>query len=742
MGLSLDDHFDAESKEAAVKFAKKAADLLLPQVLPLLTWDDELENAFKQASWLVAGVAILSDWIGSSIVHFPYHPGVMALSEYWVKHSLPQAEVAVKASGILPPPPSRSTGVAALFPNIEEPSPLQKHASSCELPVGPQLFILEEATASGKTEAALTLAHRLMVAGLAEGIFMALPTMATANAMFKRVSGAYRRMYQGAEPPSLVLAHSARQLSPAFRESIGLEHQNQDLSYASDDETASAHCATWLADNRKKALLAAVGVGTVDQALLAVLPRRHQSLRLLGLARSVLIVDEVHAYDPYMHALLCKLLRFHAAQGGSAILLSATLPQCTRQELAESFVQNLGISSPLLEATDYPLATHVSAGVATETRLECRKGTRRTVTVEMVHDEETAEQRLREEAERGNCACWIRNTVDDAVSAYLRLTAGLAQERVMLFHARFAMGDRLEIEEEVLRRFGKESKAEERSGKILIATQVVEQSLDLDFDFMVTDLAPIDLIIQRAGRLHRHPRGERGTPTLVVLAPPLNGKAHSNWYAELFPRAAYVYPSHGQLWLTARLLADNGQFTIPDDARYLVEGVFGVEHQDRIPEGLRGRDSKAEGDAKAAISVAQLNALELDAGYASTLNQWLEDTITPTRLSVPTTTVRLARWNGSELLPWFTADRFAWDLSQVSVRKALIAGPAQHGGRLRAAVERATEAMPDRGKWSVLVPLSPGENGNWHGRVSGSKGEVNVIYEPKTGIRVSSSRTD
>jgi len=737
MGLSLDDHFDAESKEAAVKFAKKAADLLLPQVLPLLTWDDELENAFKQASWLVAGVAILSDWIGSSILHFPYHPGVMELSEYWVRHSRPQAEVAVKASGILPPPPSRSTGMAVLFPNIEEPSPLQNYASSCELPVGPQLFILEEATASGKTEAALTLAHRLMVAGLAEGIFMALPTMATANAMFKRLSGAYRRMYQGAEPPSLVLAHSARHLSPAFRESIGLERQNQDVSYAHDDETASAHCATWLADNRKKALLAAVGVGTVDQALLAVLPRRHQSLRLLGLARSVLIVDEVHAYDPYMHALLCKLLRFHAAQGGSAILLSATLPQCTRQELAESFVQNLGISSPLLEATDYPLATHVSAGVATETRLECRKGTRRTVTVEMVHDEETAEQRLREAAKRGNCSCWIRNTVDDAVSTYLRLTADLAEEHVMLFHARFAMGDRLEIEEEVLRRFGKESKAEERSGKILIATQVVEQSLDLDFDVVVTDLAPIDLIIQRAGRLHRHPRGERGTPTLVVLAPPLNGKAHSNWYAELFPRAAYVYPSHGQLWLTARLLADNGQFTIPDDARYLVEGVFGAEHQDRIPEGLRGRDSKAEGDAKAAISVAQLNALELDAGYASTLNQWLEDTITPTRLSVPTTTVRLARWNGSELLPWFTADRFAWDLSQVSVRKALIAGPAQYGGLLRAAVEWATEAMPDRGKWSVLVPLSPGENGNWHGRASGAHGVVNVIYRPQTGLRVS-----
>lgn len=737
--LSLDNNFDAEARAASLLFTREVASLFLEEPRQLLTWADGLDEAFRHTSWILSGLAVLSDWMGSNISYFPYCTNVMPLSEYWARYALPGAQVAVQASGVLPPQPSRQTGMRALFPEIEAPSPLQEHVSSCEISSGPQLFILEEATGSGKTEAALTLAHRLMAAGLAEGIFMALPTMATANAMYERLERAYQRMYDGTEPASLVLAHSRRHLSARFQESIGLERQARDQNYTRDDETASSRCVTWLADNRKKALLAAVGVGTVDQALLAVLPVRHQSLRLLGLGRSVLIVDEVHAYDPYMHTLLRNLLRFHAAQGGSAVLLSATLPRKTRQELADSFAQALGSSLFSLERTDYPLATHVSFMSAAEVPIKSRSNTERTVIIEMVHEEATVEERLRLALRSGQCACWIRNTVDDAVIAYRRLAKELGDENVILFHARFAMGDRLAIEAEVLRLFGMGSKPEDRAGKLLIATQVVEQSLDLDFDFMVSDLAPIDLMIQRAGRLHRHPRGERGNATLLVLAPPLIEKPGRNWYADLFPRGAYVYPSHGQLWLTARLLTDMGQFKMPDDGRGLVEAVFGEEQQDQIPQGLRARDRDADGKARATISLAHLNALALDAGYASTLNQWLEDTITPTRLGDLTTTVRLARWDESALTPWFKADRYAWDLSQVGVRRARIREPAKHSLALQTAVDRATEAMADRCKWSVLVPLSPAAEGAWQGNASDGHREVIVVYHPKTGLEVSAS---
>lgn len=740
--LSLAENFDPETQAASLTFAHQLAEFFLQDCRQTLTWSDGLEEIFKHASWSLAGLAVLSDWIGSNTLHFPYRVDVMPLAEYWTKYALSQAEVAVQASGVLPPQPSRQTGMRALFPEIDEPSPLQEFVSACELSSGPQLFILEEATGSGKTEAALTIAHRLMVAGLAEGIFMALPTMATANAMYERLERAYQRMYDGTEPASLVLAHSRRHLSARFQESLGLERQARDQNYTRDDETASSRCVTWLADNRKKALLAAVGVGTVDQALLAVLPVRHQSLRLLGLGRSVLIVDEVHAYDPYMHTLLRNLLRFHAAQGGSAVLLSATLPRKTRLELAGSFAQALGSSLFSLEKTDYPLATHVSFRSAAEVPIESRSNTERTVITEMVHEEAAVEERLRLALRSGQCACWIRNTVDDAVIAYRRLVKDLGDERVILFHARFAMGDRLAIEADVLRLFGKDSKPEDRDGKVLVATQVVEQSLDLDFDFMVSDLAPVDLMIQRAGRLHRHQRGDRGKPTLLVLAPPLKEKPRRNWYADLFPRGAYVYPSHGQLWLTAQLLTEMGQLKMPDDARHLVEAVFGEEQQDQIPQGLRARDRAADGKARATISLAHLNELDMDAGYAATVNQWLEDTITPTRLSDLTTTVRLGCWDGSTVTPWFEADRFAWDLSQVDVRRGRISEPAKHGVVLQTAVKRATETMPDQCKWSVLIPLAPATEGAGQGKASDGRREVIVVYHPKTGLEVSSSVED
>src|SRR5690606_25025277 len=186
----------------------------------------------------------------------------------------------------------------------KNPTPLQAYAQTVELGKVPQLFILEDVTGAGKTEAAMVLVHRLMASGLASGLYVGLPTMATANAMYKRMSESYRRLYAEQELPSLVLAHGASKLSKAFSDSVALSTQTDDKNYENNELSASAYCNQWLADSRKKALLADVGVGTIDQALLGVLPARHQSLRLFGLTNKVLLVDEVHAFDPYMRSLL------------------------------------------------------------------------------------------------------------------------------------------------------------------------------------------------------------------------------------------------------------------------------------------------------------------------------------------------------------------------------------------------------------------------------------------------------
>jgi|BioPla2DNA2_1021312.scaffolds.fasta_scaffold05578_3 CRISPR-associated endonuclease/helicase Cas3 len=736
--------FDSADRAAARAFGDACATLFIGYDggYQSLTFHKDPTNFFKRTSWLIAGLAVLSDWIGSG-TYFQFHSEPMPLREYWSRFALPTAEKAVEEAGVLPSRVSSHTGMANLFPQLKTPTTLQETVSHCQLHADPELFIIEEATGGGKTEAALVLAHRLIEAGAGEGIFIGLPTMATADAMYERLGKAYQRIFADGEHPSLVLAHSARHLSDTFRQSIGPRGGDVREHYGEEEATASAQCTVWLADNRKKSLLASVGVGTIDQALMSILPFRHQSLRLLGLARNILIVDEVHAYDAYMHTLLQHLLEFHAALGGSAILLSATLPMHQRQDLIASFCKVLGCDSVSVQETAYPLVTRVSANGLEELPITPDSRSHRYVQVELTSSLEDVEDRLRGAVTGGQCACWVRNTVKDAILAYERLSALFGKERVTLFHARFAMGDRLTIERKVLKQFGKESTREERQGQILIATQVVEQSLDLDFDVMVTDLAPMDLIIQRSGRLHRHlipERGDRGTPTLLVLAPPLTDTPDEDWYMRMFPTGAFVYPKHGQLWLTARCLAKQGQIVMPGDARDLIEGVFDPDVQATIPEALMERDMMADGKDRGDKTMANLNALALDDGYVMTPGQWQEDTRTPTRLDEMSVTVVLARWNGEVLRPWSDAAEFAWDMSQVSVRETMISGSADSNDVPQAAINAARETMPGKGVGRILIPLTQTSGERWEGLATARKGDdihiVSVIYEPRTGLRV------
>ena len=203
----------------------------------------------------------------------------LSCERYWHDFALAHADIAVKESGLTPATPAHFHRMTELFDNVLEPTPLQRLTESMQLAPGPQLIAIEEVTGGGKTEAALTLAARLLAAGEADGIFLALPTMATADAMHGRVQRVYQRFFADGASASLVLAHSMA----AF--SLTLERTNTtDGSYGiKEHDSASSHCTAWLADSRKKALLAHIGVGTIDQALLGILAAKHQSLRLWGL---------------------------------------------------------------------------------------------------------------------------------------------------------------------------------------------------------------------------------------------------------------------------------------------------------------------------------------------------------------------------------------------------------------------------------------------------------------------------
>jgi len=705
----------------------------------------DIEERVQKASWLIAGFVVLCDWIGSNSEWFAFRETPMPLVNYWQNHALPQAKKAFVAAGIGKSETAcADMTFARLFPAISQPTPLQSHVADCFIANDPQLFILEDVTGSGKTEAALLLAGRLMAAGRGSGLFMALPTMATSNAMYERMTKVYRLLFADGATPSLVLSHAARHLSATFMASVFGPGKN-----IADDETITAQCSAWLADNRKKALLADVGVGTIDQALLAVLPARYQSLRLFGLAGHILIIDEVHAYDPYMNKLLQNLLAFHAALGGSAILLSATLPRHTRQELLAAFARGCEEqNTPQADSGDYPLITAYSRETGlTETAIEATPQRRCSVAVRLIPEQNEVERLIVEAARQGRCVCWIRNTVHDALAGYERLKEQMDAEKLRLFHARFAMGDRLEIESAVVETFGRRSGERQRSGKVLIATQVVEQSLDLDFDLLVSDLAPMDLLIQRAGRLHRHPRDERGNPLsegpdrrnlpeMIIHGPLPDENVSGEWYKSVFPKAAFVYPSHGCLWLTARLLKDK-TMKMPDDARELIEAAFS-EHADSIPEPLRQRDQNADAQWQADRSLAHINMLKLEEGYTATINQWREDMKTPTRLGGMETTVRLARWDGKTLVPWYNHGDFPWDMSQVNLRGNLVNAEVEHDDpALAASVAELKERLQDKGKWSVLVPLSQAADGRWQGMALNKQNMTMIVeYDRLTGVVV------
>lgn len=744
--IAAGDAFGQQALEDAKQFIADWSALMnpAPQWLP---WSAEHFNErVRIGSWVLAGWMVLADWLGSNATFFPFHEQPIAKTEenplaaYW-ELAQRRAMEAVSQSGVVAPRPRQFTGLDTLFPGFT-PTPMQAHAVDAPLAEGAQLFILEDVTGSGKTEAAMVLASRLMNAGHT-GVYFGLPTTATANGMFARMRSAYREFFEGGEP-SIVLAHASRAINEEFQSTLRIASASEDHADETDadDLPSEAFCARWLGDTARKALLAPFGVGTIDQALLGVLPVSHQSLRLVGLAGKVLVIDEVHGYDTYMTELLEKLLRFHAAQGGSAILLSATLPTKVRSQLAQAFQSGLGNASALPAGGAYPLATHVSDGASTATPIvaqpHSREQMRHRVAVELVDDLDAAVDHLTSAAKAGRCAVWIRNTVNEAVSGFERVrNAAPDPDKVILFHARFTLSDRHAIEREVLRRFGKGSSDADRAGWIVVATQVVEQSLDLDFDHMVADLAPIDLIIQRAGRLQRHDRGSRPAPKLLVLGPLPCDEVAADWYASFFDGARWVYEDHARLWMTARALRDAGEIRVPEAARALVDAVYSGED---FPESLTDTHLQRWGQDQAARALAKFASLDVELGYRCG-QHWTRDTHATTRLGDKMTRLRLARLEGQRLEPWATGHHH-WTMSEVSVR-AYNVKEVVYDDASEALVKAANRAMFDRAKYCHTVPMRPIDGERWVASVRNAKNEVRTLcYSPRFGLQITQEPLD
>ncbi len=741
-GIIIRDVFEQFDIDAATNFVEDIKRLLLGDNISFPALDS---TQIKQASWWLSGFTVLCDWLGSGRNMDEYISQIIPLPDYW-QQVLPWADSVIQKNEIIPAKPADDDlPLSQLFgSHIKgdiEFTPLQKEVSRLEINNQPQLFILEDVTGAGKTEAAMILLYRLMTEGLSNGFYFGLPTMATANAMYQRMTDIYQKLYTTEKPPSLVLAHSASKLNEQFRQSFGQFSHIENSQYGDGLEPASSHCSDWLTDNRKKALLADAGVGTIDQALLAVLPSRHQSLRLLGLLGKVLLVDEVHACDTYMHTLLCGLLKAHSYAGGSVILLSATLPHSQRQQLVDAFTSGLQIPQKILIKTtinDYPLLTHVQPDALDEINITTRNSVKRKVKVSVLESEPAVFEMIEQAVQQGQCVCWIRNTVKDARQVFVDIKNKYPEYRVHLFHARFAMGDRLKIEERVLQQFGPNSDESTRQGQLLIATQVVEQSLDLDFDLLITDLAPIDLIIQRAGRLRRHQRDtkgnriqkkdQRGLAELIIYAPPWQDQPEADWLRKTMPGTAAVYENQdGQLWLGLKLLKQAGGFNMPEDARPLIEGVYG--NQVELPDGLSESSLQQQANQMAEDGLGRMNLLKLALGYRrEEQNIWWDEVNTPTRLGDETTTIYLSKWKNGELTPWMEQGNYCWANSALTMRKAIVSEEARQPDIVESDIEDVRQQLPSQGKYGVLLPMQAVETEVWKGVAQNINNEEIIFF--------------
>lgn len=547
---------------------------------------------------LVTGLVIVADWIASNERFFPFLSGDLP------EISGDGGRAARAWDGLGLPGPWRPARVpqdvgelfAARFrlPVNARPRPVQ-HAA-CEaargMP-GPGLLIVEAPMGEGKTEAALAAAEIMAQQWGCGGVFVALPTQATTDAMFHRVVdwldavGAESQQVAGA----IVLTHGKARFNRVFQGMVrhdGLAEIGRDVQQDRSPHAVVAH--SWLS-GRKKSSLATFQVGTIDQLLFAGLKSRHLMLRHLGLAGKVVVLDEVHAYDAYMNSYLTRVLTWLGAYRVPVVALSATLPADRRRALVEAYQMGVAGSGARVAAEvgneiGYPVLTWTEAesartrevppsGRSTEVSLEALGGT-----VEDDLDQLTTV--LRDVLSEGGCALVVRNTVRRVLATAARLEEAFPGE-VTVAHARFITADRLRIDEDMLDRFGPPGRAERRPGRhIVVASQVVEQSLDVDFDVLVTDLAPADLILQRLGRLHRHQRGEHQAdrPTRLRRARAfLAGVDFATAPPELEAASArHVYGAYPLLRSAAVLHPRlGGVISLPGDIAPLVHQAYGPD---------------------------------------------------------------------------------------------------------------------------------------------------------------------
>jgi CRISPR-associated endonuclease/helicase Cas3 len=544
----------------------------------------------------LAGLTCVADWLGSDAGVFRYQALPVDPSEYQRLSQLRALQVLDKV-GWIQVEPAEPRSFAELF--SKAPRPLQEVTIELAADMdAPCLVIVEATMGDGKTEAALYLSEVLARQVGQSGLFFGLPTQATANQMLARVETFLRKAH--AHGDNLQLVHGDAALSERFQE-LRLRavygQEGHDRKRAAGEQVAARVAAEEWFTRSKRALLANYAVGTVDQSLLGVLPTRHAFVRLFGLSGKTVVLDEVHAYDTYTSQLLDRVVAWSSVLGASVVVLSATLPRKRRDALVRAYG-----SAPAGVEAPYPRITVARTGqVAASRATRTWKPSQVVGLKKLCDDRATLVDLLGDALKEGACVAWICNTVERAQRAYLALRC--ARQRgaldqdvdIDLLHSRLLRKDRQARERDAERCFGPPDESRTRPRRaVLVGTQVLEQSLDLDFDLMISDLAPIDLILQRAGRLHRHQRARPAAhtePRFWLVMPDAPGGVPD------FSCVASVYEPD-VMFRSWWELEKVDELRIPEDLEAWIERVYGDAGSVPEPDALARRLAEVEEEAR------------------------------------------------------------------------------------------------------------------------------------------------
>lgn len=606
----------------------------------------------------LTGLITLADWIGSDETFFPLQDPTPDGETATLTRATDQATRALAGLhwGETAPVPEqtfktlfRAADGTSFTPNSLQTALAQMAAA------GPGLYVVEAPMGGGKTEAALHAAYLRWTVGGERGLYFALPTQLTSDRIYERANAFLTRAVAG--PGVSTLVHGSAWL----REERAIELRPAVPEAGANGDTAHAVDARrWFASGRRS-LLAPFGAGTLDQALLSVLPAKHCGLRLFALAGKVVVCDEVHSYDPYtshlLDALIADLLRLRC----TVVVLTATLP-------AERKAQLLRAAGAKVVPGDtaYPLLTAVRTGSdAAETRAVTPDPMdARTVRLEhFTGDDPGVWERACEAAESGACVLVIRNTVASAQAAFRAVVAARCgyKTKVALLHSRFPRWRRDELEDVWLRRLGKSARQTEElsrpKGCVLVATQVVEQSVDIDADLLITDLAPTDPLLQRLGRMFRHSDNRRPEgftqPQAWVLHPPLDETLDAKEIKKALGASGKVYPP-STLFRTWQLWHGKTEVRLPEEIRPLLDATY-APLPDEASAGLRALSEELQTQVTRRIDTAaarldRLGGLSKDDQDDGTLTRWREQEMMDLLLlSEPPTRGADGQWNVAPL---------------------------------------------------------------------------------------------